>query len=412
MKTQRRMTSLFLVSMMLQAVMADSSITCFQDNLKCEMVNGNLIETYVGTTWEECKLLCEDEVACLTFNYFGPESSFHPHNACLLFSECESKLPSEDCLLGTREQPCTCTSLKYCPCNIPYEGSMDADNYVDLASEVQSEEACKNLCSSTTDCTVFTYYDSLDPYQPEVCLLLSSSGLEKSATKCEHCKTGPATCRSGQKCQAAFLTDGNTYQHVFAKTNTTASLVSAERDCFLDVRALAIGGGGHGGGSGYRGGAGSGYPEFGVLQLRAYETLNLIVGGDKETSSVEKDGKVLLIAAAGQDVDLYNGGDGYSGGGAGMGGGGDGGSDGSDGGDTSSYTGGKGSGLDVGTLNMTRFVLMPGKAGTHTEGYGGGGGGLLVNGEKPGGNEYWGEGFGGGGGYGGSGFPGCVLIEV
>ena len=79
MKTQRRMTSLILASIMLQAVMADPSITCFQDNLKCEMRNGNLIETYIGTTWEECSLLCEDEVACLTFNFFGPESNFHPH---------------------------------------------------------------------------------------------------------------------------------------------------------------------------------------------------------------------------------------------------------------------------------------------------------------------------------------------
>jgi len=414
MKTQRRMTSLFLVSMMLQAVMADSSITCFQDNLKCEMTNGNLIETNVGVTWEECKLLCEDEVTCLTFNYFGPESNFHPHNACLLFSECESKLPSEDCLLGTREQPCTCTSLKYCPCSIPYEGSVDADNYVDLASEVQSEEACKNLCSSTTDCTVFTYYDNLDPFEPEVCLLLSSSGFEKSATKCEHCKTGPATCRYGQKCQAAFLlSDGNTYQHVFAQANTTASLVSAERDCFLEVRALAIGGGGYGGSYG---GGGSGYPEFGLIQLQANETLDLIVGGSQETSSVEKAGQVLLIAAAGQDNDGNNGGDGYSGGGAGYytNHGQDGGSDGSDGGDYSSNTGGKGSGLDVGTLNMTRFVLTPGKAGTaFSYDFGGGGGGILVNKEKPSGNQYQGEGFGGGG-YGGyhNGLSGCVLIEV
>ena len=39
MKTQRRMTSLILASIMLQAVMADPSITCFQDNLKCEMMN-------------------------------------------------------------------------------------------------------------------------------------------------------------------------------------------------------------------------------------------------------------------------------------------------------------------------------------------------------------------------------------
>jgi len=412
MKTQRRMTSLFLVSMMLQAVIADSSITCFQDNLKCEMMNGNLIEMIVGTTWEECSLLCEDEVACMTFNFFGPQSNFNPHNACLLFSECESKVPSQDCLLGTRETGCKCTSFQHCPCSIEYTGMVDADNFVDIASEVQSEEACKNLCSSTTDCTVFTYYDSLDPYQPEVCLLLSSSGLEKSATKCEHCKTGPATCRSGQKCQAAFLTEGNTYPHVFAQANTTASLVSAERDCFLEVRALAIGGGGR---SSY-GGGGSGYPEFGLLQLRADETLKLIVGESQETSSVEKDGQVLLIAAAGQDNDGYNGGDGYSGGGAGYpnsGHGQDGGSDGSDGGDYSSAKGGKGSGLDVGTLNMTRFVLTPGKGGTHYSGsFGGGGGGILVNGEKPEGNQYYGEGFGGGSYASYTGLSGCVLIEV
>ena len=119
MKTQRRTTSLILARILLQAVMADPSITCFQDNLRCERTDENMIDMIVGTTWEECSLLCEDEVACLTFNFFGPESNFHPHNACLLFSECESKVPSEDCLLGTREQNCECTSVKYCPCSIP-----------------------------------------------------------------------------------------------------------------------------------------------------------------------------------------------------------------------------------------------------------------------------------------------------
>ena len=111
------------------------------------------------------------------------------------------------------------------------------------------------------------------------------------------------------------------------------------------------------------------YAEYGHLQLRANETLDLVVGEGKQTSSVEKDGQVLLMAAAGQDYDGHNGGDGYSGGGAGSGSfdqGRNGGSDGSDGEDyDSSHKGGKGSGLDVGALNMTRFVLTPGKAGTH-----------------------------------------------
>ena len=95
--------------------------------------DGNLIDMIVGTTWEECSLLCEDEVACLTFNFFGPESNFHPHNACLLFSECESKVPSEDCLLGSKETSCTCTSVKHCPCNVGYNGAVDGDNYVDIS---------------------------------------------------------------------------------------------------------------------------------------------------------------------------------------------------------------------------------------------------------------------------------------
>ena len=133
---------------------------------------------------------------------------------------------------------------------------------------------------------------------------------------------------------------------------------------------------------------------------------------------------MILTAAAGQDNNDYNGGDGYSGGGAAdpssANGGQDGGYDGGDGGSNTNYRGGMGSGIDVSTLNMTRFVLTWGKAGAANYVYGdghsynvGGGGGILVNGEKPsGGEEFQGEGFGGGGCYRGSGLPGCVLIEV
>merc|ERR1712012_5653 len=394
---------------------ADSSITCFQEDLKCVAMNDNLIRTYIGITWQECSLLCEDEIACETFNFFGENSDFH--NACLLFSECENKIASEDCLLGTREPDCDCTSVKYCPCTIEYEGGTDSDNFVDLASEIENEGECKSLCLNTTDCAIFTYFDDQHPFQPNFCLLLKDAGYDKAITKCNHCKTGSATCQSGQKCQAAFLTDGTAEGLVvFAKADSSANLVSAERDCYMEVRALAIGGGG--GGVSYHGGGGSGSPEVGLLQLRANETLDLIVGRATHTSSVEKDGQVILSAAAGQDYSGYNGGDGYSGGGAAYGSnmphGQDGGFDGGDGGSYSSHTGGKGSGIVVSSLNMTRFVLTPGKAGLGHGSSGGGGGGILVNGEKPsGGNENQGEGFGGGGGrFNPNGLPGCVLIEV
>ena len=64
----------------------------------------------------------------------------------------------------------------------------------------------------------------------------------------------------------------------------------------------------------------------------------------------------------------------------------------------------------MGTLNVTRFVLKPGKAGTHYSDYGGGGGGIMVNGETPPFTEHIGEGFGGGGYKNVAGSPGCVLI--
>ena len=97
-----------------------------------------------------------------------------------------------------------------------------------------------------------------------------------------------------------------------------------------------------------------------------------------------------------------------SGGGGHDGKGGTNGSDGEDG----SYSGGHGTGLDVGLLGSEKFSLVPGKGGDTSNNYGGGGGGVVVNGRKPGDSFYAGEGFGGGGGYNENGFPGCVVIEM
>merc|ERR1712051_824668 len=102
-----------------------------------------------------------------------------------------------------------------------------------------------------------------------MCVLLSNAGMQQSALACDFCVTGPASCQAAQKCQSAVLTDGVTNQFVFAKTTSTATLVSREKDCYLDAKAVAIGGGGvydsHGAG-------GSGYVEFGVLRVKANET--------------------------------------------------------------------------------------------------------------------------------------------
>ena len=92
-------------------------------------------------------------------------------------------------------------------------------------------------------------------------MLLSNAGMQQSALACDFCATGPASCQAAQKCQAAVLTDGVTNQFVFAKLTSNATLVSREKDCYLDAKALAIGGGGSYHSSG--GAGGSGYVEFG-----------------------------------------------------------------------------------------------------------------------------------------------------
>ena len=98
--------TLFLLCMILHATVADPNITCFQDGQKCEVSSDNLIEVFVETTWEECSQLCQDNLSCMAFNFFGPESDFHQHNSCLLLSSCTKKLACRDCVIGVSQDDC------------------------------------------------------------------------------------------------------------------------------------------------------------------------------------------------------------------------------------------------------------------------------------------------------------------
>ena len=193
--------------------------------------------------------------------------------------------------------------------------------------------------------------------------------------------------------------------------------MASEKDCYVDLTVVAIGGGA---GAGQEGGSGSGYVETATLRMSVNSPLAAItVGQADESSKVEIDGELVLEALPGQSSSYFRGGDGYSGGGA-MSGivGETGGSNGSDGGNSTSYPGGKGSGFDLGLLSMKTFILTPGAGGQPRSSYGGGGGGVVVNGKVPGLSEYRGLGFGGGAAYSRyvedliEGFPGCVLVEI
>ena len=164
--------------------------------------------------------------------------------------------------------------------------------------------------------------------------------------------------------------------------------------------------------------------------LNTRSPLEITVGQLDQSSKVEFAGKVVVEALPGQKGPWRTGGDGYSGGGGYESNGhvgGVGGSGGSDGGNSSTFPGGKGSGFDLSLLTLKNFILTPGAGGqprTPSRGvgpsraYGGGGGGVAVNGKMPEvTSKYAGAGFGGGSAdeYSSSGYPGyqgCVIVEI
>ena len=169
--------------------------------------------------------------------------------------------------------------------------------------------------------------------------------------------------------------------------STRLSLVAGEKDCFVDLNMVAVGGGGGGLGNGA---SGSGYIETGSVRMSANNPVaEITVGQLDESSRVEIAGELVLEALPGQIApDFRSGGAGFSGGGAT---GGEGGSNGSNGGNSSSrggtlYFGGEGSGFDLSQVSMKNFILTPGAGGEPAAQFGGGGGGVVVNGKMPGGS--------------------------
>lgn len=362
---------LLLLLFLFLAVSGSPHIDCFVDNQECKISANNLIHTFLGiSSIEECRLLCEDEVTCIAFTHFG--SNNHPiPDSCLLFSSCRERTPCENCTTGSSQTECTCS--------ITYAGDVTPDNFVNLIGSVPDELACKKLCITDSRCNLYTFYDSQDPVQPETCFLLTSSGLREAVEPCENCFTGPRHCKVNQTCQAAAITNGTVTNVVFAEQNSKVTLVANEKDCFVDLDVVAVGGGGNYVSNSARG-ACSGYVEAARIRFSTNTPVMEVTVGSYASSGpskVEVGGEVLLEAARGEDPTNDQGGNGYSGGGGrgGTNGSPRGGSDGGDGEDGSTSAGGRGSGIDIGLLGSEHFSLIPGEGGkAMDDGHGGGGG--------------------------------------
>ena len=156
--------------------------------------------------------------------------------------------------------------------------------------------------------------------------------------------------------------DGESSTSGVLVTNSTTVKALALGYCELTV--LAVGGGGDSeySSSGY-GGGGSGYIEWTTMNLTgpADRDLQITVGGNRQKTSVTYSNNILVEAQPGYNRKYGNGAGGFSGGSSFRSGScetpGQGGSNGQDGADCGDYGGGKGSGVDVGSIPIRDFML-------------------------------------------------------
>ena len=95
-----RMILLLWTWAVLHIAAAHENVTCFQDGQECEGSNDNLVDFAITTSWQECSLLCLNSTDCSAFSFYGPNSDVIPHNSCFLYSDCETKHPCMDCVIG------------------------------------------------------------------------------------------------------------------------------------------------------------------------------------------------------------------------------------------------------------------------------------------------------------------------
>ena len=180
------------------------------------------------------------------------------------------------------------------------------------------------------------------------------------------------------------------------------------------LRFLVVGGGGDENDA--IGGAGSGYLQYGSVEVDPGTTINAKVGQSKQSSVLTFSTGETITAEAGEGGVGSRGGNGYSGGGQ------EGPyNSGTDGGDGEGSYGGSGTGEDISAYTFSAWTLTPGAGGRYYHDsyydvyYGGGGGGVLISGAGPDGSIYQGEGYGGGASDWsiiGDGLQGVILMEI
>ena len=373
--------------------------SCENPDLECQYDANSHLDTIMHVyTMDECHQLCLDEEYCefVTYHY---DSSTAVSNMCMLFRSCDQTSTCENCRTDWIGCDKNCLTSSY--------GVLD-ENVIEVIPATVTFQDCRNECKHADNCSWFTYFTSGDPLYHEHCFLLTD--LTNHQYDCEFCVTGPRDCGLSDGCYISLDSDDNSYDSVTLTSPniTSVKIHGGAGSCTLQV--LLVGGGGDATEAALdlEGGGGSGFVQSYRLELQPGDAeMTVRVGMSREVTEITLY-DMTLFAQSGADGKSSSGGNGYSGGGYSMPGG-------SDGGNGLGTKGGSGSGLDISALPFSSVTLTPGAGGFVYDNimqiYGGGGGGVLVNGEGPEATDYQGQGYGGGGGF-GPGLQGVIVLEI
>ena len=392
---------------------------CSVEGQACGIAEDNLLAAVPGVEEQaECERLCTLNPDCEFITHFGADN-FPLRNYCMLHRACSRLARCQNCTIGVE--------LCFEKCGASLEGALE-ENVVDIIPGMEDEVDCKALCRNETSCEAYTYHDRSDPALPGLCFLLTA--LVEPVRPCRHCASGFPSCRNITAARCSFSVGSDATAHTafrftaLGNTTVTISPVATLGGCELAV--VAVGGGGAQsprlpGSTPPWGGGGSGYWAGARAPVSASELVVRVGGGGEESTLGTGAGELLLRALPGgnggySEMNGHYGGAGYSGGGNGGSNTGYGGQDGTDG--CCGANAGPGAGLRLDTVGLQEFTLSPGIGGearhhANSFHYGGGGGGVLVDGTGPRAEVFDGHGYGGGmGALGGRPGPGVVLLEI
>ena len=137
-----------------------------------------------GTSLEDCRQRCLNDRNCNHISYFNTNAK-PVKRLCRLLKSCEERIAFLNSVSEGRE----CFE----DCGDSNTGPLD-DNVLDLITNIERREECKQLCVNDEQCSFYTYFFKTDPIFQQHCFLQTISPNIYHRTHCDHCVSAPVNC--------------------------------------------------------------------------------------------------------------------------------------------------------------------------------------------------------------------------